>query len=125
MTNWGTEQHVVDAFAAWLVSQGWTVHFEVDWQDILAEQHGHRLHVEAKGRTTSPGLDIDTAYGQLLRRMPTTDNHLDTYALVIPDELRSIRAATRVAPRIRQNLRIALYAVSHDGTVCNLEKDDC
>lgn len=112
MTSWGTEHQVVHAFAAWLISQGWTVQFEVDWQDILAERHGHHLHVEAKGQTTSPGLDIDTAYGQLLRRMPTTDNHLDTYALVIPDEPRSIRAATRVAPRIRQNLRIALYSVS-------------
>jgi hypothetical protein len=124
MTNWSTEQQVVDAFAAWLISQGWTVQFEVDWQDILAERHGHHLHAEVKGQTTSPGLDIDTAYGQLLRRMPTTDNHLDTYAIVIPDDPRSIRAATRVTPRIRQNLRIALYAVSHDGKVRNLDNDD-
>lgn len=84
MTSWGNEQQVVHAFGAWLVNHGWTVQFKVDWQDILAERRGHRLHVEAKGRTTSAGLDIDTAYGQLLRRMPTTDNPLDTYAVVIP-----------------------------------------
>lgn len=121
MTRRGDEQQVTEAFGTWLTSHGWTVQFEVDWCDILAEQSGQRLYVEAKGRTTSPGLDIDTAYGQLLRRMPATDDHIDSFALVVRDEPRSVTAALRVSARVRHTLRIALYAVTDNGTVRDLD----
>lgn len=117
----GDEARVVHAFGAWLVDRGWAVRYEVEWLDILAERDGQRLVVEAKGRTSSPGLDIDTAYGQLLRRFPADDSELDTFALVVRDEPRSVRAAVRVPARIRRLLRIALFAVSDDGAVRSLE----
>jgi hypothetical protein len=41
-----------------------------------------RLHLEAKGRTTSAGLDVDTMFGQLLRRM--TDETA-RHGVVVPD----------------------------------------
>lgn len=121
MTNRGDEQKVTEAFGAWLVANDWTVQYEVDWLDILAERSGERLYVEAKGRTSSPGLDVDTAFGQLLRRMPTIDDQLNTFALVVRDEPRSVRAAVRVPLRIRHTLRIAVYAVSDDGAVRELD----
>jgi hypothetical protein len=59
---------VIDAYASWLERGGWTVQREVNFADIYAEREDERLYAEAKGRTTSPGLDVDTLYGQLLRR---------------------------------------------------------
>ena len=46
-----------------------TVRREVNFVDVYAERGDERLYAEAKGPTTSPGLDVDTLYGQLLRRM--------------------------------------------------------
>lgn len=111
------EAAVVKAFADWLQANGWAVQFEVDWQDIVAERDGQHLHVEAKGYSSSPGLDVDTAFGQLLRRMPAREDPADHYALVIPDEPRTVDAAQRVAGRVRELLRVTLYAVASDGGV--------
>lgn len=77
------ESEVVAAFVAWLRSEGWTVKTEVDFADVVAERGGERLVAEAKGVTSEPGLDVDTMYGQLLRRMdPATQS---TYAIVGAD----------------------------------------
>ena len=107
----------MDAFAAWLRAAGWAVRTEVDSADVVAERDGVRLICEAKGRTTDPGTDVDTAYGQLLRRMPTEDDPKARFCLVMRDEPRSIRAALRVNERVRASLRITLYAVAENGTV--------
>ncbi len=78
------EAAVVDAFHDWLVAGGWTVRREVDFVDLLADHpDGQRLYVEAKGVTSSPGLDVDTLYGQLLRRMRPDEDH-SRYAIVVP-----------------------------------------
>ena len=64
---------MVAAFCEHLRAQGWTVTTEVAWCDVRAERDGALLYAEAKGRTSAPGLDVDTAYGQLLRRMLAED----------------------------------------------------
>ena len=64
---------MIVAFCAWLQSEGWSVEREVSFVDVLACHDGVTLYAEAKGRTTSPGLDVDTMYGQLLRRMTDSD----------------------------------------------------
>jgi hypothetical protein len=79
----GDEIRVVDAFCQWLETEGWHVQREVDWVDVAAERHGQRLYAEVKGRTASPGLDVDTAYGQLLRRMKE-DAEGAVFAMVVP-----------------------------------------
>jgi hypothetical protein len=36
---------------------------------VAATRAGRTLYVEAKGRTSDPGMDADRMYGQLLRRV--------------------------------------------------------
>lgn len=116
----GDEQVVVDAVCAWLRADGWTVRTEVHWVDVLAERGGRTLMIEAKGSTSSPGLDIDTAFGQLLRRMQPIDDTMLRFGLAVRDEPRSVRAAQRIPARVLSLLRIDLYAVAEDGTVREL-----
>jgi hypothetical protein len=113
----GDEAVVVAAFAAWLRGDGWSVRTEVGSADVVAERDGARLICEAKGRTSDPGTDLDTAYGQLLRGVPNQDDPAVLFGLVVRDDPRSIRAALRVGERVRTLLRITLYAVADDGTV--------
>lgn len=110
----GDEERVVKAFCAWLEREGWTVRREADWVDVVAERDGRRLYAEAKGRTTSPGLDIDTAYGQLLRRMQD-DVDGTSFALVAFEGI--VRQALRVPGRVRALLRIAVFSVDEAGVV--------
>jgi hypothetical protein len=110
--NSGKESEVVADFVAWLRADGWSVTTEVDFVDVVAERDGSRLVAEAKGMTTSPGLDTDCMYGQLLRRM--TDNFDTTrYAVVVPETV--VTAALRVPVSVRQRLRVDVYGVGTAG----------
>lgn len=116
----GDEARVVEAFAGWLSSQGWTVRTEVDVVDIGAEKNGHRLYAEVKAASTAPGLDVDTAIGQLVRRMPSEADQSVSFALVVRDEPGSVEAAVRAPQRVLDLLGMALYAVDEDGGVRQL-----
>lgn len=113
VVNSGRESEVIADFCIWLESQGWTVQREVAFADVVAERGDERLVAEAKGVTTSPGLDVDTMYGQLLRRMSDTPG--TRYAVVVPDK--AVSAALRVPDAVREVLAIDVYGVSFDGTV--------
>lgn len=76
---------------------------------------GRRLYAEAKGRTAAPGLDVDTMFGQLLRRMPTEDDPAARYAVVVPTE--ALRAVQRIPARVLGLLRVDVYAVDAGGEV--------
>jgi hypothetical protein len=71
--------------------------------------------VEAKGRTAAIGLDVDTLYGQLLRRMPEQEVGSARFAVVVP--LEGLAAALRVPVRVRQRLGIDVYSVDVAGVV--------
>jgi hypothetical protein len=111
----GDEERVVLAFARWLEAQGWTVQREVAFCDVVAERGDERLYGEAKGRTAAIGLDVDTMYGQLLRRMPAEQLGQATFAVVVPDD--AVPAALRVPARIRQALGVHVYGVHENGGV--------
>jgi hypothetical protein len=86
------------------------VRTEVACADVIAERDGERLVAEAKGMTTAPGLDLDTLYGQLLRRM--TSDPSTRRAVVVPKEL--VKAAARVPQAVRDTLRVDIYGVTMD-----------
>jgi hypothetical protein len=109
----GRESEVVAVFAQWLADNGWRVRTDVAFADVVAERGDDRLIAEAKGVTSSPGLDMDTLYGQPLRRMTPTQR--TRYAIVVPESL--VPTASRVSASIRQRLDIDLYGVAMDGTV--------
>ena len=112
----GDERRVVDAFATYLEAQGWRVEREVEYVDLLATRGNEKLYVEAKGRVgASTGLDVDTMFGQLLRRMKDENAR---YAVVLPSE--AIDAANRVPERIRALLRIDIYEVNDRNDVAKV-----
>ena len=112
--NSGKESEILADFVTWLEAQGWTVRTEVDRIDVLAERGGFRLIGEAKGITSSPGLDVDTMFGQLLRSM-TEDDDTIRYAVIVPEKV--VPAVLRVPERMREVLRVDVYSVAEDGTV--------
>ncbi|ANS32450.1 hypothetical protein R1CP_39330 (plasmid) [Rhodococcus opacus] len=91
-----------------------------DVVDIVAEKDGRRLYVEVKGASSVPGLDVDTAIGQLVRRMPSEADQSVSFALVVRDEPRSVDAAVRAPRRILDLMGMALYAVDGNGGVRQL-----
>ncbi|GAA4227788.1 hypothetical protein GCM10022254_16330 [Actinomadura meridiana] len=109
------ETQVVDAFRRWLTSGAWTLVTPTDKHtDVEAVRGSERLICEAKGRTSAAGLDCDTAYGQLLRRM-TDPSPAVRYAVVVPTS--ALTAALRVPRWVRDALRLTVYEVRDDLTV--------
>ena len=131
MSHWPEQQQrdwdearIVRAFVGWLRAEGWTsVETEVEFVDVVAERGEEKLFAEVKGKTSGgPGKGVDTLYGQLLRRMPPeeVDDPKTRFAVVVP--MAGSAAALRVPKRVRNLLRIEIYAVSHEGTVEKLSK---
>jgi hypothetical protein len=110
----GDEARVVAAFASWLEGHGWTVKREADFVDVFAERGSDKIYGEAKGLTAVIGLDVDTMYGQLLRRMKDQGASA-RYAVVVPTA--ALSAALRVPAWLRENLRINVYEVDDANTV--------
>lgn len=110
----GDEKRVIDAYVTWLERSNWTVRREVDFVDVYAERGDERLYAEAKGRTTSPGLDVDTLYGQLLRRMRDPEP-CARYAVVVPTA--ALNAALRVPAWVRDRLSVDIYEVDNNAGV--------
>ena len=113
VVNTGRESEIVTVFCRWLRDQGWDVQTEVRRVDVIARRGDEIIIGEAKGVTSSSGLDIDTMYGQLLRRM--TGEEMTRYAVIVPEKL--IPSASRVPDEIRRLLRIDLYGVDVDDAV--------
>ncbi len=105
----GDEARVAAAFCDYLRAEGWQVEREVEFVDVLAKMGDVTLYAEAKGRTEAIGLDVDTLYGQLLRRAPE-DQMNSILGVVVPDK--AVTAALRVPRWIRDRLDLHIWAVS-------------
>jgi len=115
----GDESRVVEAFCQHLVDHGWQVRREVGFCDVVAQRGSETLYAEAKGRTSEPGLDVDTLYGQLLRRMPIGEDMSARFAVVVPASAKV--AALRVPASVRALLRVDVYTVGDEGHVSQVE----
>ncbi len=116
--EWHERDVVVPAFRQWLEAQGWETETETEFVDVVAHRGNETIYAEVKGQTKSrPGAGLDTLYGQLLRRMPAEEvsDPNTRFAVVIPTGAKA--AALRVPRRVRDVLRIDVYAVSDDGQV--------
>lgn len=111
----GDEARVVAAFTRHLVAEGWTiVTTPGSWADVIAVRGAERLVAEAKGNTGSnAGLDIDTMFGQLLRRMG--DAGVTTWAVVVPTSVAP--KVLRVPRAILDRLHIDVFEVTDAGEV--------
>ena len=113
------ESEVQDAFAKYLRERGWRVDTDNDdYTDVIARRDGELLIAEVNGTTTSPGLDVDTAYGQLLRRIRDRPEQV-RYALVVPDSAH--RAALGVSDEVRRRIGIDVWTVNESGSVQRLD----
>ena len=109
------EAEVEAAFVRYLLVRGWDVATDkVDHADVVARRGAEHVVAEVKGTTTSPGLDVDTAYGQLLRRMGDRPEGT-RFAIVVPASAR--RAALRVSDEIRSKFDIDVWIVTESGSV--------
>jgi hypothetical protein len=116
--EWHERDVVVPAFRRWLEAQGWVTETETAFVDVVAHRGNETIYAEVKGRTKSrPGAGLDTLYGQLLRRMPAeeVDDTKTRFAVVVHTGAEV--AALRVPRRVRDLLKIDVYAVSDDGRV--------
>lgn len=123
--KWHERDVVVPAFRRWLETQGWETETETGFVDVVAHRGNETIYAEVKGRTKSrPGAGLDTLYGQLLRRMPVEEvgDPNTRFAVVIP--IGAEAAALRVPRRVRDLLRIDIYAVSDDGQVEKLSDSE-
>jgi hypothetical protein len=109
------EEEVQAAFVKYLEEGGWDVKTKNDdYTDVIACRGAEVLVAEVKGTTSSLGLDVDTAYGQLLRRMGDRPEGV-RYALVVPDSAR--RFALRVSDKVRRRFGIEVWTVDEAGNV--------
>jgi hypothetical protein len=109
------EAEVQAAFVEYLNERGWKVTTNnADYTDVIARRGDELLLAEVKGTTTAAGLDVDTAYGQLLRRMRERPETV-RYALVVPESART--AALRVSDEVRRLLGIDVWVVDEGGNV--------
>ena len=109
------ETEVEATFVHHLLERGWDVDTDkVDHADVVARRGTEHLVAEVKGTSTSLGLDVDTAYGQLLRRMGDRPEGT-RFALVVPKSAR--RAALRVPEEVRWKFDIDVWVVTEVGSV--------
>lgn len=113
----GSQATVIEVFSNWLAEQGWErekLPPRGDYPAIDARHpDGRRLVVEAKGFSRDAGADLDSGYGQLLRRMKGEPD--TAYALVVAKTV--VRFAQRVPPAVRSGLGISVYTVDANGKV--------
>jgi hypothetical protein len=75
---------------------------------------GIRWIIEAKGETSSTGLDFRTGLGQIMTAM---SDQKANYALAMPDTPRFERLRSQIAPWVRQHLNLYWLIVTPSGEV--------
>lgn len=79
----------------------------------LCEKSGTKWIIEAKGETTSIGLDFRTGLGQLVQRMDEEAN----YAIAVPEIPQFVKQCSAIPERIRTCLNIHIIFVDARGNI--------
>ena len=82
---------------------------------------GEEWHIEAKGLTSSVGLDFRTGLGQLVQGM--TDESVK-YGLAVPNIPQYEIQCSRVRPWVRQRLGLHWILVNSDGNIRVIGPED-
>lgn len=88
--------------------------------DLIAKKQGECWIVEAKGLTSSVGLDFNTCLGQLVKWMSSAEN---IYALAIPKHEKYKRQCVLLPKYVRSVLKIHIIVVDADGVVTILKPE--
>lgn len=109
------EAEVEAAFVRYLLERGWDVDTDkVDHADVVARRGAEHIVAEIMRTTAAPGLDVDTTYGQLLRRMGDRPEGT-RFAIVVHESAR--KAALRVPEEVRWRFGIDVWVVDRLGSV--------
>lgn len=84
-------------------------------------QTGDRWIIEAKGHSSSIGLDFNTCLGQLLKRMHDDEN--SRFGLAVPDTPPYHRQLQQISHRVRRALRLHWLLIESDASVTIIEPD--
>lgn len=110
-----SEADVQGAVVRWLLERGWDVsEGPRSGADLIAHRGAEHLVVEAKGHTAYPGVDVDTLFGQILRRIDPAAE-MTRYAVAVPETL--LHTVQRVDASILDRLDIAVLLVDDFGRV--------
>jgi hypothetical protein len=112
----GSEAPVERGFKRWLEREGWRLISDAgSWADVIAERVFEvRNDDEVKGFTSgNTGTDVDTMFGQLLRRM--MPGGATTWAIIVPT--RTLPKVLRVPVEVRRALGIRVFEVRNDDEV--------
>ena len=116
------EDEVQRRFVDYLQSEGWIVSTENPKHiDVIATKDGEpRLVAEVKGDTSTPGMAVDTLYGQILNRMDDLSGQT-RYAIVVPESI--LRFVDRVSLQVRDLLKIETWVVPEHGSPCRVHPE--
>jgi hypothetical protein len=88
---------------------------EVKHVDLVCiNEKNEKWVIEAKGNSTSVGIDFNTGLGQILKRMDDPDCQ---YALAVPNIPKYINQLNKVPKRVQNLLGLCWIRVSGDGTI--------
>ena len=121
-TDFPNEGFVQQAVEKYFRAQGF-IGDTTTYADLISSHpgSGEKWLVEAKGMTTSPGLDFKTGLGQLLQRM---GDERFKYAIAIPNVPGFIKQWNMIPRRVRNLLGLHVLLIEQDGSVRMLKPDE-
>ncbi|NLX83217.1 MAG: hypothetical protein GXZ04_05310 [Clostridiales bacterium] len=113
--NFPYEGFVQTRLEQYFTSEGYTL-ISGSHADLVCEhaQTKDRWVIEAKGKTTSIGLDFRTGLGQLLQRM---DQEEVNYAVAVPDISAFVKQVNQLPPWVRKALNLHIIYVNEEGNI--------
>lgn len=112
--NFPNEGFVQNAIESYFNSLGYSRQ-DVQHVDLVCiNVKNERWVIEAKGETSSIGVDFNTGLGQIIKRM---DDSISNYAVAVPNISKFIYQINQVPNRVCKLLNLHWILVDEDGTI--------